>query len=301
MKISGFSFARNADRLGYPVAESIRSILPVCDEFVIAIGKGDKGDRTRQLVAAVGSPKVRIIDTEWPENNTLGSGIYARQTNIALDACTGDWCFYIQADEAVHEQYLDTIRKRCKELLAVTTVEGLLFSYRHFWGDYQHLQDGHKWYPREIRIVRNGIGARSIGDAQSFRRNGKKLTVALANAEVFHYGYVRDPRLMRRRNIAVETIYAGAGPVKKRPEEKSDVYDFGPLNRRTIFSGTHPAVMQERIRSMDWGGLLQAGGKPTTIHHHDRFKSRFLTFLEKTFFGGRQIGGYKNYVLKKNV
>ena len=64
MKISGFSFARNADSLGYPVVESIRSILPVCDEFVIAIGKGD--DRTRDLVIEIGDPKIRIIDTVWP-------------------------------------------------------------------------------------------------------------------------------------------------------------------------------------------------------------------------------------------
>jgi hypothetical protein len=301
MKISGFSFARNADRLGYPVAESIRSVLPVCDEFVIAVGRGDRGDRTCALIDAIGSSKIRIIDTEWPANNELGSGVYAQQTNIALDVCTGDWCLYIQADEVMHERYCAAVRARCEELLGVRRVEGLLFGYRHFWGDYRHVQDGHAWYPAEIRVVRNNIGVRSMGDAQSFRRGGKKLNVAAANAEIFHYGYVRHPGLMQRRTNEIETIYHEAGPRNSALEQKPVMFDFGPLDRLTVFKGTHPVVLGERIQSMDWGGLLQAGGKPKTIHRHDRFKCRFLTFLEKTFFGGKQIGGYKNYVLLKNV
>ena len=40
MRVSGFSMVRDAVRLHYPVAESIRSILPICDEFVIAVGPG---------------------------------------------------------------------------------------------------------------------------------------------------------------------------------------------------------------------------------------------------------------------
>jgi len=93
MKISGFSFARNTVKLYYPIAESIRSILPVCDEFVIAVGRGDEDDTTRAAVESIGDPKIRIIDTVW--SDTLENKVLAEQTNIALDACTGDWCFYI--------------------------------------------------------------------------------------------------------------------------------------------------------------------------------------------------------------
>jgi len=65
LKISGFSFVRNGVSLYYPVAESIRSILPICDEFVIAVGKGDEDDGTREAIAAIGDPRIRIIDTVW--------------------------------------------------------------------------------------------------------------------------------------------------------------------------------------------------------------------------------------------
>jgi hypothetical protein len=301
MKISGFSFARNADRLGYPIVESIRSVLPLCDEFVIAIGKGDASDRTRDLVIEIGSPKIRIIDTEWTDLDSLKNAIYSQQTNIALRECTGDWCFYIQADEVLHEKYLDTIMKRCEELHRVKKVQGLLFGYQHFWGDYDHLQIGHAWYPYEIRIVRNHIGTESFGDAQSFLNNGRKLFAAHANSTMYHYGYVRDPWLMRKRNVEVETTYWGTGEAQKLFEKTTDVFDFGPLDKHPVFEGTHPSVMEGRMRAMDWKDHLQYGGRDKTRYHHDKFKYRFLTFLENRFLGGRQLGGFKNYILLKNI
>ncbi|MGH7953853.1 MAG: glycosyltransferase, partial [Limisphaerales bacterium] len=38
MKVSGFTFLRNGQKFGYPFVESIRSILPIVDEFVVALG-----------------------------------------------------------------------------------------------------------------------------------------------------------------------------------------------------------------------------------------------------------------------
>jgi hypothetical protein len=301
MRISGFSFARNADKLGYPIVESIRSVLPVCDEFVIALGKGNEGDRTRDLIIEIGSPKVHIIDTEWTDRDKLKNAIYSQQTNIALRECAGDWCFYIQADEVLHEKFLDSVAKRCEELMVVGKVEGLLFGYRHFWGDYDHLQVGHAWYPQEIRIVRNHIGAESFGDAQSFLISGRKLNVARANAEMFHYGYVRNPILMRKRNVEIETTYRGVAETQLLFEKAADIFDFGLLDKRPLFKATHPSVMEARIRAMDWKHLLQYSGINKTRYHHDKFKYRVLTFLEQRLLGGRQIGGFKNYKLMKDI
>jgi len=301
MRISGFSFARNTDKLGYPIAESIKSILPICDEFIIAIGKGDDGDRTHELVERINSPKITIIDTVWTDRETLKNGIYSQQTNIALGACKGDWCFYIQADEVLHEKHLDTIAKRCDILYNNKSVEGLLFGYRHFWGDYDHFQAGHAWYPFEIRIIRNHIGIASFGDAQSFLRNNEKLHVAYANAFMYHYGYVRSPVLMHKRNVEIETTYRGAEEAKKLYEKAGDFFDYGPLNKRWTFTETHPAVLHDRIQKMDWKNLLTYSGKDNTRYNHDRLKYRVLSFLENTFLHGKQIGGFKNYRLLKGL
>ena len=297
MKISGFSFTKNADTLYYPVVESIRSILPVCDEFVIAVGKGD---RTRELISSIRDPKIRIIDTEWENLPKSGSHVFGDQTDSALAACAGDWCFYLQSDEAVHERFLPVIRKRCADLLPDKEVQGLIFSYKHFWGDYDHYQVSHKWYPREIRIVRNNIGVSSWGDAQSFRLNGRKLRVAELDAEIFHYGWVRPPVLMQKKRKEMELAYHSRESVDAMFIKTPPQFDYGPLNKLARFTGSHPETMQQWIAKMDWKDRLDYEGKSKIRFNHDKLKYRILTFFEQKIFGGRRIGGFRNYVLLKN-
>jgi hypothetical protein len=297
MKISGFSFTKNADTLYYPAAESIRSILPICDEFVIAVGKSDAEDRTRELITSINSPKIRIIDTVW-ENSPQGTThVFAEQTDIALEACTGDWCFYLQSDEVVHERFLPVIRSRCADLLLDKEVEGFLFSYKHFWGDYDHYHLSHKWYPREIRIVRNKIGVRSWLDAQSFRQDGRKLRVAELDAEIFHYGWVRPPRLMQEKHRQMELAYHSKESVDAMFAARPPFFDYGPLNRLARFNGTHPEVMREWIARMDWKDELDYKGKSKARFNHDKPRYRVLTFLEQKLLGGRMIGGFRNYTI----
>lgn len=299
MSISGFSFARNADKLGYPIVESIKSILPICDEFIIAIGNGDPDDRTRELVSAIADPKIKIIDTIWPDASGNSScHVYRQQTDIALAQCCGDWCFYLQCDEVVHEQYLPIIQRRCQELVAFNKVDGLLFRYKHFWGDYDHYHINHKWYPNEIRIIRNKCDISSWSDAQSFRKKGQKIRVAAVDAEIFHYGFVRHPRLMQTRNRAIEANYWGKEVASKMFADKPDHFDYGPLDRLAVFNESYPQVMNERIASMDWKELLQYSGPNKTHFKHDRLKYRILTFIEQRLLGGRQVGGYRNYILR---
>lgn len=315
MKISGFTFVRNGEKLYYPFKESIESILPICDEFIVAVGQSDEGDRTREIIASIDSPKVKIIDTIWDTEKWSGGSIYAAQTDLALSHCTGDWCFYLQADEVVHEKYLDIIKNRCEQLIDDKRIEGLLFSYKHFWGDYEHYNQSHAWYPNEIRIIRNLPNIHSWVDAQSFRRFDEyknphqtegthKLKVAKVDAEIYHYGWVRPPQLMRTKQKVMNTDYWGNENTEKKFIIKSIDFDYGPLQKCDIFKGTHPAVMKEMIAKMDWKDKLQYEGdadKSREMHKHERFKYRFLSAIENKLFGGKNIGGFKNYELVKNI
>lgn len=297
----------------YPVVESIRSILSIVDEFVIAVGQGDPDDTTREQIAAIGDPKIKIIDTIWDERYFHRGVINAIQTNMAKAACTGDWLFYLQADEVVHEQYLPVIQARCQELLNNKEVEGLLFRYKHFWGDYDHYHAGHGWYPFEIRIIRNRPDIYSWQSAQSFRRfdyydhprqesGHHKLKVALVAAEVYHYGWVRPPHLMQNKRRALDSVHWGSKRAHDYYEKVPKEFDYGPLNRLAVFSGTHPAVMQERIAQMNWKNKLQYSGRPNPYrapHKHERAKYRMLSWIENHLNGGRQIGGFRNYQLLK--
>ena len=86
MKVSGFTFIRNARKFDYPIEEAIQSILPLCDEVVVAVGNSE--DDTREMVAALG-PKIRIIDTQWDDSLREGGRVLAEETNKALDAIDG--------------------------------------------------------------------------------------------------------------------------------------------------------------------------------------------------------------------
>src|ERR1700759_2080391 len=116
MKVCGFSFLKNAVKFDYPAAEAIRSILPLCEHFIVAVGDCDDG--TEEMVKAI-SPKVQVIRTKWEEKFREGGRGLAMKTDKALQAIPPeyDWCFYIQGDEVVHERYLPDIKKAMEQNL----------------------------------------------------------------------------------------------------------------------------------------------------------------------------------------
>lgn len=309
MKISGFSFVRDGVSLYYPVAESIRSVLPLVDEFVVAVGECRPGDATRRAIMDIDSPKVRILDTQWDPRYFRRGAINAVQTDIAKQACTGDWLLYLQADEVIHEQYLPGIRRRMEALLPDSRVEALLFRFRHFWADYDHCMDSHAWYAHEIRAIRNLPEIHSWHSAQSFRyftryehphqtSDARKLNVADVDAEVYHYGWVRPPRLMQKKNQALNSVHAGPEQAARAFAQRPPRFCFGPLDDVPRFTGTHPAVMRDRISAMDWQAELQESTRqfdPGDMPRHRRLKYRVLTWFERHLFGGEQVFGSRNY------
>lgn len=313
MRISGFTMCRNADKLYYPIRAVIESILPIVDEFIVALGKGDPDDRTLAEIEKIHSDKVKVIHTEWDIEAYPNGMENAHQTDIAKAACSGDWLFYLQADEVVHEKFLPIIKATCEKYLKDQRVEGLLFNYMHFWGDYDHYVNYHGWYPKEIRIVRNDPEIHSFESAQSFRRipdfDGKsyrkkegtyKLHVAPVDAWIYHYGWVRPPSRMQSKTKALDAIHKGEEGASKMHSGRSLDFDYGNLSRLPVFNGTHPVVMQEWIAEFDWKIDLhyEPGYKPERPPvKHEKFKYILLTWVEQSLLGGRQIMGYSNWKL----
>lgn len=290
MKISGFTFVRNAIDLYYPVVESIRSALPICDEFVVAAG--DSTDGTTELLRGIADPKIKIVETTWDQRQFVGGATNAVQTNIALAACTGDWALYLQADEVLHEEDLEPLAERMRAYRDDPRVEGLLFEYLHFFADYEHVQAAHNWYRREVRAIRTGRGIGSWKSAQGFRRAGRKIRVALAGARVFHYGWVRPPRRMTRKSRAFLTIHRGEQDALQIVPNLDTDFNFGMLHGRRPFTGTHPAVMRERIAAKDW----TVAASRSSVQRHDRTSVRALSWLENRVLGFR-VGEHRNYEL----
>src|SRR5467141_1752571 len=123
--LSGFTIVRNAVSLDYPIVPAIRSILAVCDEVVVNVGRSEDG--TRDLVAAVADPRVRILDSEWDLSHA--GATLALETDRAMAASRGTWGVYIQADEVLHEAGATLLADRVREWDAEPQVEGLLVDY----------------------------------------------------------------------------------------------------------------------------------------------------------------------------
>ncbi|MCF8331916.1 MAG: hypothetical protein K9H84_05635 [Bacteroidales bacterium] len=315
MKISGFSMVKNADKLYYPIRAAIESILPIVDEFVLALGDCDEDDKTRQIVESIPTDKLKIVDTVWDLEKYPQGMENAHQTDIAKSHCSGDWLIYLQADEVIHEKYLPVIEQACETYLDDKEVEGMLLQYVHFWGDYYHYHTAHSWYKKEIRIIRNRADIHSWESAQSFRRipdfdglnyrqqeGTFKLKVVELDAYVYHYGWVRPPKLMKNKTKALATIHKGEDKVKEMEARRKFVFDYGPLNLLDEFKGTHPKVMNNWISRFDWNEQLRYSGKPNTgrkKHKHETFKNKAFSWIKNHVPGMREAGDFKNYILLK--
>ena len=148
--------------------------------MIVLLGNSD--DETRKVIEAINSDKIKIHESVWDDTLREGGRVLAQETNKALDLVSGDtdWCFYIQADEVIHEQYHCAIVETMKKYKADEKVDGLLFNYVHFYGSYDYVGDSRRWYRREIRkaSLKNDKSIRSYRDAQGFRkRGGEKLNV----------------------------------------------------------------------------------------------------------------------------
>ncbi len=253
MKVTGFSFIRNAIKYDYPIVEAIRSILPLCDDFVVAVGKSE--DATMELIQSIAPDKIRIIETEWDDSLRTGGRVLAEETDKAFQAIGSDtdWCFYIQGDEIVHEQYHNAIREGMLRWNNDTRVDGLLFKYLHFYGSYDYVGTSSKWYPNEIRIIRNNKSFYSYRDAQGFRKGeNEKLNVKAIDAYIYHYGWVKEPAAMQRKQEEFNKLWHDDDWVEKNIR-KADAFDYAAhIDALELFKGTHPKVIQQRIMQKNW-------------------------------------------------
>ena len=278
MKVSGFTFLRNGQKLGFPFVASIRSILPIVDEFVIALGPC--ADDTEKLVREIADPKIRIISTQWNEriqpDYSVKGFVYGQQKSIALFNCTGDWAFYLEADEVVHENDLPKIRAAMEQHLDDTRVEALAFDYLHFYGNANTYAWSPGWYRSEVRIIRNTIPA--WGPEGLFfvvlekHKLGRYPRAAHTEATIYHYGWVRSPEQMDLKTSATHKFW---------DDRQLPAVDYSQIDPEALqlFTGTHPQAVQ--------GWLPKAEGLfPADPNHRltaREKKHRWMLKLERWF------------------
>lgn len=284
--ISGFTFIRNGVKFDYPFEESLRSLLPVVDELVVIVGVGEDATLSRIQALAAVEPKLRIIESVWDDSLRKEGAILAQQTNLAMGACRGDWGIYLQADEVLHEQDYPAIRESLAQAQTRPDVDGILFDYVHFYGDFFVVNLNPSAYRHEVRAVRLKAGVVSWKDAQGFRRGQErqKLRVLRSKARIFHYGWVRPPEVMAEKTKAMDKLYHYDGGGTGENHRYKRIYG---LER---FEDTHPKVMEKRIEEKRWKIDLMASPMVFTWKDLRKLLSRSI---EKAT--GWLPGEYKNY------
>jgi len=275
MKISGFTFIRNGSLLGYPYIESLRSLLPLCDEVVVAVGAGQDDTLTR--ITAIGSPKLRIVETIWNESMQDRGYVYAQQKMIAQFNCSGDWAFYLEGDEILHEKDIPTLKATLQKYVDNHKVEALVFDYYHFYGSPNTLAISPGWYRRAPRVIRNSIRSYSP-DGLFFvvmdkNKRGRYPNAALAGIPIYHYGHVRAVASMQEKIQQVSQYWGHAPPA----------FDgYGNIMPQAIgkFNGNHPAVIKNWLAEHAEPNLrLNPDYKPTRRENRHRWMMRLEDLL----------------------
>jgi glycosyltransferase involved in cell wall biosynthesis len=271
MKISAFTFIKNGEILGYPFLESIKSILPIVDEFVVNVGRSE--DKTLEFIQSIKSKKIRIIESQWNDSMLDRGYVYGQQKMIAQFNCTGDWAFYIEGDEVYHENELEKIKKSMQTYLNDTNVEALVFDFYHFYGNANSTLNSPGWYRSEARIIKNSV--RSYAPDGLFwlvldsNKKGRYPRAKHTGASCYHYGWIRSEDEMNLKSSKVQK-YWGGEPAK---------IDYLQMDQSIIceFKGSHPEIIK------DWlpkgSGIYNAD--PNYRPTQKQKKHRLMIKLEK--------------------
>jgi len=288
MRVGGFTFVRNALRFDYPVIESIASLLPLVDTLVVLLGNSDDGTSETLRAHFAEETRIRWVDSVWDEVLREGGRVLAVETDKAYQALgTGfDWVFYLQADEVLHQSDYPLLQKAMQHHLGNPAVEGLLLHYKHFYGSYDYVGTNRRWYRREVRVMRPLPGLHAWRDAQGFRCDGRKLRVKVTPARVFHYGWVKNPVQQQAKQESFNRLWHSDAYVAEHIAGR-EAFNYQGNEVLDTFTGTHPAVMEQRIARQDWTfNYKPKAVKPTR-------KEKLLGWWEQ--ITGRRLFEYRNY------
>ena len=248
VRVSGFTIVRGARECDYPILESLRSLLPLVEEIVVVVHRED--GETREMLGALRGAPLVVVEDDW-DAGPRGRGLaLARLTNAALQRCRHRWAFYLQADEAVHEDDHDAIRAALARWDSRPSVDALGFRFLHFEGSYGRVNPLR--YRRQCRLVRNDGRLQSVRDAAGFGRcDGARLSFRSSGARIFHYGWARSPEALKAKTLALARLYHDDLEVARRLGALRGE-DLARPDLAFRWSGTHPAVMSDRIRQASW-------------------------------------------------
>ncbi|MDX6661551.1 MAG: hypothetical protein QOJ55_2373, partial [Solirubrobacteraceae bacterium] len=168
---------------------TLEAVKPAVDEIIV-VDTGSS-DRTVEIAESFGA---KILHHEW-------TGDFAAARNVSLEAATGDWIVWLDADEVLVAEDADKLRK----LAGQTWREAFYLVETNFTGD---IEDGTAVTHNALRVFRNRPEYRFEG--RLHEQMAHNLPGFLAErvghtqVRIEHYGYlgvVRESKDKGRRNL----------------------------------------------------------------------------------------------------
>ena len=259
MTISLCMIVRNEEQM---LARCLTSIAGGVDEMVIV----DTGstDATIEIARRFGA---RVIEFPW-------TGSFAEARNVSLEAATGDWLIFLDADEVL----ADGDAARLREYAGHTWREGLFLAECSYTGE---LGDGTAINHLALRMFRNRPEHRFTGriheqiySALPTEAPGRIGTTSL---RVDHYGYLGDVKrgkekfqrnveLLRRQEAEhgasaflhynLGTEYGGTGDFSAAAQHFASAWSMMERDGTLESSQFGPQVVSGLVRALRAGRLL---------------------------------------------
>ena len=229
----------------YCLAESVACLKEFCDEIILLDAGSDDG--TAELMKSFEDKKTKVIllsKEEWDSQHGAQKLNYF--TNKAIDHLTTEYNFNLQADEILHEKCYNKVRE-----VIEFGHEGYLVKRINLWGSpYTQLNVEHSRNPCSYEIIRLAKSyCKSVGDAESI--DAQCVTDYVEDIVIWHYGFVRDKKIMKQKTIHIQRDVFGMTPdVKLDGSDVFEPYKWFDKDKDLIpIPSPHPKLMNEWIKT----------------------------------------------------
>lgn len=247
MKLGGGICIRNGNVLDYCWREAVQSLLGVCD--VVSVSDGESDDGTQQELRAWAEQDPRLILNVHPWTDPKGTNQWWPDwMNYNRQHCPADYFVHLDADEVLHEEDYERIRK-----LAETGNPWYCRRY-NFWHDPRHLiPEGKCCGSRVLRLARSQDPIPSdypYGPAEA-----TCIRALDSDIGIYHYGFLCERSAFFRKAREVQRIWTNSfDPRLEQAEAFEGNWSAMPgvtgwENKLDEFTGTHPKVVHQWLKN----------------------------------------------------
>ncbi len=260
--ISGCVAARNSVKFGYPLRECLESLVPICDEVVLAYDPTTDDGTPELAIRLRDELGIVLFESPWDMNNMKKGLEIGHQSQVAMDACSPstEWRLCVQQDEAFHEEDHSKIQELVRNDLPGVT--GFDFVRPYFFGNLHTIR--RDWSVKITRLTKKGTHTYDDFDGQNCRPLNPLMHHADSGIWLYHYSRIGDPQLIAKRVRNVDSFFHAEDNLPEESElapydfstREYDSYAFTENPKEThsellTYQGTHPLPFAELYKEFE--------------------------------------------------